>query len=422
MFFIGFLLLVVLGLSAYDYISLSPRIQLACIAVLLGIMLLQYVGIVKLAEVMANGMTLLRAQDFGSRLTEVGIPEADMAVEMYNHMMEALKRERLSHNEQVGFTNQLFEASALGIIVMGFDDMRITSVNRMALRILGVDDEERLIGYRPGDIDNDMMKRITELGEGQSVTYRRGDTMVYRLSRRWYMERGFRRPFVTIEIMTEAVHKAEKDAYDKVIRMIAHEVNNTVGGVNSLMETLQEVVDDGDICELIDSCRERCTGLSRFITAYANVVKIPPLITEKLDLNRQLKLWLPFLESMAPDSVKITAVMSDRPVTVLADRVLLEQVVVNIVKNAIESVVPQGGEVRIATHSEWPGIEVVDNGAGISEMVSQKLFTPFFSTKANGQGLGLMLVSELLRRHGCGFSLRTDASDGLTRFVIRFPK
>lgn len=125
---------------------------------------------------------------------------------------------------------------------------------------------------------------------------------------------------------------------------------------------------------------------------------------------------------MAPDSVKITAVMSDRPVTVLADRVLLEQVVVNIVKNAIESVVPQGGEVRIATHSEWPGIEVVDNGAGISEMVSQKLFTPFFSTKANGQGLGLMLVSELLRRHGCGFSLRTDASDGLTRFVIRFPK
>ena len=99
---------------------------------------------------------------------------------------------------------------------------------------------------------------------------------------------------------------------------------------------------------------------------------------------------------------------------------LFEQVLVNIVKNAAEST-ESGGEIRIRTTLHPLCLEVADNGAGIAPENEDKLFTPFFSTKPSGQGIGLMLIREILTQHGCLFSLKTEA-DGWTRFRICFPE
>ena len=107
------------------------------------------------------------------------------------------------------------------------------------------------------------------------------------------------------------------------------------------------------------------------------------------------------------------------------DASLFEQVLVNIIKNAAESIehAPEGtiqqGRVVVRTIAPTT-IEVVDNGPGITKETEAKLFSPFFSTKPNGQGIGLVFIREVLTRHGCTFSLRTY-SDGLTRFRIIFP-
>lgn len=110
------------------------------------------------------------------------------------------------------------------------------------------------------------------------------------------------------------------------------------------------------------------------------------------------------------------------------DASLFEQVLVNIIKNAAESIegaaeeetVKPGkrGEIIIKTIAP-ANVEIIDNGPGISKEVEAKLFSPFFSTKPNGQGIGLIFIREVLARHGCTFSLRTY-SDGLTRFRILF--
>ena len=102
----------------------------------------------------------------------------------------------------------------------------------------------------------------------------------------------------------------------------------------------------------------------------------------------------------------------------------MEQVLVNILKNAVESIssapptVTSKGCILISTAAP-ACIEVSDNGPGIAAEVANKLFTPFFSTKPNGQGIGLVFIREVLLRHDCQFSLNTDA-DGITRFRIRF--
>ena len=91
----------------------------------------------------------------------------------------------------------------------------------------------------------------------------------------------------------------------------------------------------------------------------------------------------------------------------------------NIFKNAVESI-GQEGTVYIRTSAGSPVLEVADTGRGIDKETASKLFSPFFSTKPNGQGIGLMLVREVLMKHHCTFSLRTG-DDGLTRFTIHFP-
>jgi len=110
--------------------------------------------------------------------------------------------------------------------------------------------------------------------------------------------------------------------------------------------------------------------------------------------------------------------LASKDLPVKLDTTLFEQVLINVLKNAAESI-GQQGEIIIRTQSNPIQLEVIDNGSGISKETEEKLFTPFFSTKPNGQGIGLIFIREVLTKHSCDFSLRT-CPDGLTRFTIRF--
>ena len=109
--------------------------------------------------------------------------------------------------------------------------------------------------------------------------------------------------------------------------------------------------------------------------------------------------------------------MTENDRTIEVDGVQIEQVLVNIIKNAYEAI-GQNGEIRITTQPSPVSILIEDNGPGISEDTQKKLFTPFFTTKSSGQGIGLMFVREVLTNHHCQFSLSSD--NGWTRFTILF--
>ena len=114
----------------------------------------------------------------------------------------------------------------------------------------------------------------------------------------------------------------------------------------------------------------------------------------------------------------LTLELTDEATPVHLDTTLFQQVLVNIVKNAIESISGEG-EIRIETQPKT--LIITDNGRGISPEVAPHLFTPFYSTKPQGQGLGLLLIRDILTKHGCTFTLLTSPEDGLTRFTIVFP-
>lgn len=380
-----------------------------------------YRKIVKPLNSIGSGMELLREQDFSSRLSPVGQYEADRIVNVFNRMMEQLKNERLRLREQNNFLDLLIKASPMGVILTTLDE-DLSELNPMAQKMLGVRQED-VLGKKMNEIDSPLAAELANVPKGETATVRLNDSNIYRCTHSSFIDRGFQHPFFLIESLTDEVMKAEKKAYEKVIRMIAHEVNNTTAGITSTLDTVEQALstEEGmdDICDVMRVCTERCFSMSRFITRFADVVKIPEPTLTLVDLNDLAFTCKRFMEGMCTDrNIKLRLEIDETLKEVKMDASLFEQVLVNIIKNAAENI-EKDGEIIVRTLS--PAIvEVVDNGKGISKEVEAKLFSPFFSTKPNGQGIGLIFIREVLMRHGCTFSLRTYA-DGLTRFRILFP-
>ena len=117
------------------------------------------------------------------------------------------------------------------------------------------------------------------------------------------MDQGYPHPFLLIEKLTEEVMIAEKKSYEKVIRVIAHEVNNSMAGVNSMLSTARLMLSDSsddyaDLGEVVSVCEARCQSMSKFITAFADVVKIPEASLKPTDLNSLIESWRVMLESL----------------------------------------------------------------------------------------------------------------------------
>lgn len=387
------------------------------------LMVVFYINIMKPLRSITNGFDLLRAQDFSSRLTHVNQHEADRIIDMFNRMMNSLKEERLHLREQNHFLDLLINVSPMGIIILDTDD-RIVNANPSAANFLGFSKKDNAGGRKLDTLDSQLGHTLAALQQGEVRTVRLNDSMIYRCSRLSFMNQGFANPFILIEKLTDEVMKAEKKSYEKVIRVIAHEVNNTMAGVNSMLSTAGTILqehpkENADILEVIGVCEGRCAAMSNFITSYADVVKIPEPTLITTDLNREIDHWHIMLESLcAGRNIKLHRKLCHEPVKVNIDPVLMEQVLINIVKNSAESI-GSDGEITISTTPSPPTLTITDNGPGISEETAKMLFSPFFSTKVNGHGIGLLFISEVLHRHKCKFSLST-ATDGLTRFTISF--
>ncbi|KAA6336858.1 Sensor histidine kinase ResE [termite gut metagenome] len=419
----GVLLLSVLALLAYvtDY-STSWMFYLieGIIILTLIFLIILYRRVIKPLYIIGRGMELLEEQDFGSRLRKVKQREADRIVDIFNRMMEQLKNERLRLREQNHFLDLLINASPMGVIITSLNE-EITQLNPMALKMLDIKPEDAL-GKKLADINSPIAAELLSLSKENTKTVRLNDSAIYKCTRSFFIDRGFRHPFYLIERLTDEVRKAEKKAYEKVIRMIAHEVNNTVAGVTSTLDTTEQTLSGmenaDDICYMMRVCAERCYSMSRFITRFADVVKIPEPHLVPADLNELVLSCRHFMEGVCTErGIVIKSECEKRAINVNIDTALFEQVMVNIVKNAIESI-ERDGEITIRVYSP-NSLEVIDTGKGIDKEAEDKLFTPFFSTKPHGQGIGLIFIREVLERHECTFSLRTY-HDGLTRFRIQF--
>ena len=341
-------------------------------------------------DTLIGGMELVRELDLTTRLAPSGQHETDIIVRTFNDLLGRLRSEHLRLEEQYTFLNLLIDASPMGVIQCDLDG-NTTSMNPAAREMLSPSIEETI--------------HALPLGEMTTVRIP-GGPQLFRISHLSFPDRGFQHPFFLIESLTSEIRLAEKAAYERVIRMIAHEVNNSVAGI---------------IGSLTGDEAERLTALSSFVSRFAEVVKIPQPQLQLCDLSEEVEACRPFLENLCTQAhVHINFRLTDEAVPVHLDTVLFQQVLINIVKNAVESIGTTQGLVTLEVTTPAT-LTITDNGHGIPPAIAKNLFTPFFSTKPQGQGLGLLLIRDILTSHHCTFNLLTDPEDHLTRFTIQFP-
>ena len=424
LFILVFGLLITLGFL-YVKSSLKMFLFIEGITLLAGILfILFYNLLLKPFRTISNGMDLLKQQDFSSRLRLVGHEETNKLIEIFNRMMDQLKEERLHVREQNRFLDLLIQASPSGLIIMDFDD-RISRINPAGLQLLNLNSEDAVLGKRLDESAIEIGKSLAALKPDEDLVLRISGITIYRCIRSSFIDRGFPRPFILIEELTHEALKIEKKSYENIIRMMAHEVNNSVAAVGSTLTIIADTLklhennELSDVLPAVEASYERCNHLSRFITNFANVIKIPPPTLLKTDLNR-LAYSVEALCSMECKrrNIRLLLLLSELPVLLKIDGIQIEQALVNLIRNAYESI-HTDGEIRIITQASPPQLIVEDTGPGISEEIKEKLFTPFFTTKPQGQGIGLMFVREILLNHGCKFTFNTSG-DGITRFCISF--
>lgn len=408
----------------------KSRLWLIAVEVVFALSLTIGLGLVRqlfgTLAVLQSGAQLLSDSDFQSRFRETGRPEMDALAAVYNRMADHLREERIRLQEQHYLLSGILEVSPSGVVILDFDG-RLEYVNAAAARMLG-HPASQLRGRRPAEVDSVLTRAMAEIPEGEARVIALWGGRRVKCHKGSFMDRGFPRTFVLVEELTEELRQYERAAYDKLIRMLSHEVNNTVGATNSLLHSCLTYApqlsaeDRPDFESALRVVIARTEQLSAFMGSFADVVRLPPPRLQPCDVRELLESIAVLMRpACAERNVEWRWDVGEEPIAPVAmDRAQMEQVLVNVCKNALEAIGRDGTlTVHLAGRNGRASAAIEDSGPGIAPEARAHLFTPFFSTKENGQGLGLTLVQEILDRHRFEYFLEGPPG-GPTTFTIVF--
>jgi signal transduction histidine kinase len=428
-FVLYLLLLHLLFAGLAVFLLLRNRLWLLAVEAVFALSLAAGLGLVRhffgTLSVLQSGAQLLNESDFQARFRETGRPEMDELVRVYNRMADHLREERIRLQEQHHLLSRILEVSPSGVAILDFDG-RFDFANGAAERLLGLP-AAALRGRTPAEVDSPLARAVADIPAGEARVIALWGGRRVKCHKGTFVDRGFPRTFILVEELTEELRQFEKAAYEKLIRMLSHEVNNSVGATNSLLHSCLNYApqlraeDRPDFEAALRVVIARTEQLSAFMRSFADVVRLPPPRTEPCDVRELLESIAVLMRPMCVQrEVEWRWELADGLPRVDMDRAQMEQVLVNVCKNALEAIGRRGRlTVRVGRKGTRPFVAVEDSGPGIPEDVRVHLFTPFFSTKENGQGLGLTLVQEILDRHRFEYSLEGPPG-GPTTFTILF--
>jgi two-component system nitrogen regulation sensor histidine kinase NtrY len=255
------------------------------------------------------------------------------------------------------------------------------------------------------------------------------------LSATTFRQRGREITLVSLQNIVSELEEQEILAWQKLIRVLTHEIMNSVAPITSLAETVSTLLADelpqneierneilSDVRDAISTIARRSAGLLGFVENYRTLSRIPEpnfsIIAVSSLINDMTRL---FEQEASIKGVRLEQRVESRSLEITADRSLIEQVCINLVKNAIQAS-SSGGKVLIHALQSPTGrtiIEISDTGTGIAPEALDKIFIPFFTTKPDGSGIGLSFARQVLRKHGATLHVASELGAGTT-FSVRF--
>ena len=374
-------------------------LSLAVVGIFAGGILALRERVVRPLQTISNMLAAIREQDYSLRARRADPDDAlGLAMLEMNTLMGELRARRLGALEATALLRRVMEE--IDVAVLAFDDTgALRLVNAAGERILG-QPAERLLG-----------RRAEELGLAESLTGdapRVLDLALEGRRGRWEVRRGaFRQDglphqFVLLADVSRALREEERLAWQRIIRVLGHEINNSITPISSLAERLQQLLGRSppegalkdDLQKGLGVIATRSQGLTRFLASYTQLAKLPQPRMAPVNVAA----WV---QRVARLETRIAVNVEAGPVlTLRGDGDQLDQLLINLVANAVDAALPIGGGVRVRwSHADDRfDLAVIDDGPGLPGTAN--LFVPFFTTKPGGTGIGLVLSRQIAEAHG----------------------
>jgi two-component system nitrogen regulation sensor histidine kinase NtrY len=364
-----------------------------------------------LIQALTGGVASLRDNDFSISIANERKDEFGELVAVYNQLGAILRDERLNLFQRELLLDTIIQSTPLALVLTNARGAVVYS-NNAARELYSAG--RRLEGHTfseiLADLPQSMRDALSGNRDGLFTVEADTETETFHLSRRQFELNAQRHELYLVKQLTREINRAEVATWKKVIRVIGHELNNSLAPISSLAHSGSLVVDRQDRTRLTDifsTIEERANHLNAFISGYARFAKLPNPQPEDVD-------WGEFVENLR-NTIAFDSEGELPGQPGYFDPGQLEQVLINLIKNAHESGSDTADiKVSISVAGNRQTIRVQDRGTGMTEQVMSNALLPFYSTKQTGSGLGLPLCREIIEAHGGQFTLANRKQRGLS--------
>jgi len=434
---------ILLGLTMALFLFMISRANMLFAAILMGtIIILQLTDLFRFVSQTNRKLTRflesVKYSDFISSFTadnKLGKSFKDLNI-AFNEVLEAFRKARSEKEEHGQYLNTVVQQVRTGIL--SFDqDGDVQLMNANAKRFLGVTalkNIHELIALNPK-----LYHSINSVEPGKSELYKGSNELFLTIQATELRIRGTDVKLVTLQNIQPELQKQELEAWQNLTRVLRHEIMNSITPISSLTSTLREILDHDmkkanahyelkeegaeDLRDGLATIESRSKGLIKFIDAYREYTSLPkPKIA-----TVRLKDLIEHVAQLMKTELKKTNITfhhscSSEYLTIQADLEMIEQVLINLLKNAIEALSETENPVLelVGRYDENSvKVEVIDNGSGIIKEALEHIFVPFYTTKRLGSGIGLSLSRQIMQMHNGSINVDSEP-DVRTVFTLRF--
>ncbi|MEA5461172.1 HAMP domain-containing sensor histidine kinase [Arcicella sp. LKC2W] len=430
--------LLLASITAAAFCIVSAKYSLLVFAILvLVFQIFNFVQFINKTNIeLTQFIEAVRYRDFSLQFTEKNAPVSVRQLRRaFNQINATFKQLSSEREEQYQYLQKILELVDTGILSYN-QEGEVGWINESFKRMMNVPYLRNVSSLEKRDMV--VYQAIMSLENGDSQLVKINQKQVL-LAKTTFLNEDIETNLIAFQNVNEAIEDTEAQAYQKLLRVMTHEIMNSVAPIASLAETMEKAVarkkgekekgdkgneDFDDISLGISTIRRRSENLLKFADTYRQLAKVSITSFSEFfvhDLFEGVEILLE--NQIEQKKIEFDVLIKDFEMTIEGDMVLIEQVLINLIINAIDAVKSQENpKITLATYrgqDERPVIEVRDNGVGMSPDLMDKIFVPFFTSKPNGSGIGLSLSKQIMTLHKGTISVHSEEGAG-TVFRLGF--